>query len=128
MKAEGIAGCVHRVLKGYVNAYVIEADEGLILVDTGMPKTAERIAESIRDLLAGGLRVISTPGHTAGHRTRSGAAPPRSSGRTSPGSPSRSERGCSATIAIGSVGMWSASARGTDPPDRGPRRLRRRRA
>jgi glyoxylase-like metal-dependent hydrolase (beta-lactamase superfamily II) len=50
VKAERIADGVHRVLKGYVNAYVVESDEGLILVDTGMPKKADRIAESIRDM------------------------------------------------------------------------------
>jgi glyoxylase-like metal-dependent hydrolase (beta-lactamase superfamily II) len=50
MKAERIADGVWRVLKGYVNASVVEADEGLILVDTGMPKKAGPIAESIRDM------------------------------------------------------------------------------
>jgi glyoxylase-like metal-dependent hydrolase (beta-lactamase superfamily II) len=59
MKAERIADGVHRVLKGYVNSYVIEADEGLLLVDTGMPKKAERIAESIRDM----GRVAKDVGH-----------------------------------------------------------------
>jgi glyoxylase-like metal-dependent hydrolase (beta-lactamase superfamily II) len=48
--AERIADGVHRVLKGYVNAYVIEADEGLILVDTGLPRKAGRIAESLRHM------------------------------------------------------------------------------
>ena len=50
MRAERIAGGVHRVLKGYVNAYVVESDEGLILVDTGMPKKAGPIEQSIRDM------------------------------------------------------------------------------
>src|SRR5690242_4186920 len=50
MKAERITDGVWRVLKGYVNAYMIEGDGGLILVDTGMPKKAGRIEESIRDM------------------------------------------------------------------------------
>ena len=50
MKAERIVDGVHRVLKGYVNAYVVESDEGLILVDTGMPKKAGPIQETIRDM------------------------------------------------------------------------------
>jgi glyoxylase-like metal-dependent hydrolase (beta-lactamase superfamily II) len=47
MKAERITDGVWRVLKGYVNAYVVEADDGLVLVDTGMPKKAGPIQESI---------------------------------------------------------------------------------
>lgn len=50
MKAEPIAEGVWRVLKGYVNAYVIEDDDGLVLIDTGMPKKADRISESIHDM------------------------------------------------------------------------------
>src|SRR6188508_2256041 len=50
MKAERITDGVWRVLKGYVNAYVVESDEGLILVDTGMPKKAGPIQETIRDM------------------------------------------------------------------------------
>ncbi len=49
MKAEPITDGVWRVLEGYVNAYVIEGD-GLLLVDTGMPKKAGRIEESIRGM------------------------------------------------------------------------------
>ncbi|MFL5797146.1 MAG: MBL fold metallo-hydrolase [Actinomycetota bacterium] len=50
MKVERIAGGVYRVLKGYVNAYAVESDDGLILVDTGIPKRADRIAEAIRGM------------------------------------------------------------------------------
>ena len=49
MKAERIADGVWRVLKGYVNSYAIESDEGLVLVDTGLPKRANRIASLKRD-------------------------------------------------------------------------------
>jgi glyoxylase-like metal-dependent hydrolase (beta-lactamase superfamily II) len=50
MKAERISNGVWRVLKGYVNAYVVEDEGGLILIDTGMPKKADPISESIRDM------------------------------------------------------------------------------
>jgi hypothetical protein len=33
-----------------VNAYVIEADEGLVLVDSGLPKRAGKIAGAIDQL------------------------------------------------------------------------------
>ena len=41
---------MYRVLKGYVNSYVVESDDGLVLVDCGMPKKADRIAGAIRDM------------------------------------------------------------------------------
>jgi glyoxylase-like metal-dependent hydrolase (beta-lactamase superfamily II) len=50
VEAERIADGVHRVLKGYVNAYAVESDEGLIVVDTGLPTRADRIAEAIRGM------------------------------------------------------------------------------
>jgi glyoxylase-like metal-dependent hydrolase (beta-lactamase superfamily II) len=50
MKAERIAGGVWRVLRGYVNAYAIESDEGLVLVDTGLPKRANRIEAAIQGM------------------------------------------------------------------------------
>jgi NAD+ synthase (glutamine-hydrolysing) len=49
MVAERIADGLYRVLKGYVNAYVLEDDAGLVLVDCGLPKRADRIAASIRE-------------------------------------------------------------------------------
>src|SRR5690348_13402211 len=50
MKPERIVDGVHRILKGYVNAYLIEAEDGLTVVDTGMPKKLERILEAVRAL------------------------------------------------------------------------------
>jgi glyoxylase-like metal-dependent hydrolase (beta-lactamase superfamily II) len=46
--AERIVPGLYRVLKGYVNAYLIEDGDGLVLVDCGLPKRAERMAASIR--------------------------------------------------------------------------------
>jgi glyoxylase-like metal-dependent hydrolase (beta-lactamase superfamily II) len=50
VSAERVADGVHRILKGNVNAYLIEADEGLILVDTGLPRRAGRIVGAIEGL------------------------------------------------------------------------------
>jgi glyoxylase-like metal-dependent hydrolase (beta-lactamase superfamily II) len=50
MKPERIVDGVHRILKGYVNAYLIEADDGLTIVDTGMPKRLEHIMGAVRAL------------------------------------------------------------------------------
>jgi len=69
VKAERVAEGVHRVLKGYVNAYVIEAGEGLILVDTGLPKRADRIAGAVRDLgrMAKEIRHVLVTHHHLDH-------------------------------------------------------------
>ncbi|HEY7280337.1 MAG TPA: MBL fold metallo-hydrolase [Actinomycetota bacterium] len=69
MKAERFADGVWRVLKGYVNAYVIEGDDGLVLVDTGMPKRADRISESVRDMgrTVGEVRHILVTHHHVDH-------------------------------------------------------------
>src|SRR5207244_10219679 len=63
MKPERIVDGVHRILKGYVNAYLIEADDGLTIVDTGMPKKLERILQGVRALGhgPGDLRTILIP-------------------------------------------------------------------
>ena len=50
MKAERIVDGVYRILKGYVNAYAIEADDGLTVIDTGTPKGGKRLVEAIADL------------------------------------------------------------------------------
>src|SRR2546427_7933990 len=49
MTLETIAPGVHRILKGYVNAYLIEADDGLTIVDCGMPKKAEKLMAAVRE-------------------------------------------------------------------------------
>jgi glyoxylase-like metal-dependent hydrolase (beta-lactamase superfamily II) len=50
VRAERVGDGVWRVLKGYVNAYAIEAEDGLVLVDCGLPKREERIARALRDM------------------------------------------------------------------------------
>ena len=49
MTLETIAPGVHRILKGYVNVYLIEADDGLTIVDCGMPKKAEKLMAAVRE-------------------------------------------------------------------------------
>jgi glyoxylase-like metal-dependent hydrolase (beta-lactamase superfamily II) len=49
MAAELIVPGVYRILKGYVNAYLIEAEGGLTVVDCGMPKKAERLLAAVRE-------------------------------------------------------------------------------
>ena len=49
MPAERIVVGLYRVLRGYVNAYVLEDQAGLVLIDCGLPKRADRIATSIRE-------------------------------------------------------------------------------
>jgi glyoxylase-like metal-dependent hydrolase (beta-lactamase superfamily II) len=47
---EEIVPGLHRILKGYVNAYAIEDDDGLVLVDTGLPQRAPRVIAAAREL------------------------------------------------------------------------------
>lgn len=49
MPAERIVAGLYRILKGYVNAYVLEDGDGLVLIDCGMPKKAAKIAAAIRE-------------------------------------------------------------------------------
>ncbi|MDP9343845.1 MAG: MBL fold metallo-hydrolase [Actinomycetota bacterium] len=49
MPAERIANGLFRVLKGYVNAYLLEDAGGPVLIDCGLPKRADRIADAIRE-------------------------------------------------------------------------------
>jgi glyoxylase-like metal-dependent hydrolase (beta-lactamase superfamily II) len=41
---------LHRVLKGYVNAYAIEDGDGVTLIDTGLPQRAPRVAATLREI------------------------------------------------------------------------------
>jgi glyoxylase-like metal-dependent hydrolase (beta-lactamase superfamily II) len=45
---EEIVPGLHRILKGYVNAYALETDDGLTLIDTGLPQRAPRVAAATR--------------------------------------------------------------------------------
>jgi len=47
--AERIVEGVWRILKGYVNAYLFEASDGVVMVDSGTPKKAERLLQAVRD-------------------------------------------------------------------------------
>lgn len=38
---------VHQVLSGYVNAFVVESDDGLVLIDAGLPKSETRILRAL---------------------------------------------------------------------------------
>lgn len=47
MKPQRVADGVHRVLGGVVNAFVIESDDGLVLVDCGFKGNTDKIAASL---------------------------------------------------------------------------------
>jgi glyoxylase-like metal-dependent hydrolase (beta-lactamase superfamily II) len=57
MRAEPVADGVYRILKGYVNAYLIESDDGLVLVDSGLPKRAAKIAGAIEQMGSSAARI-----------------------------------------------------------------------
>lgn len=50
MPAERIAPGVFRVLKGYVNAYALEDEQGVTLIDCGPPKRAARVEALLHEL------------------------------------------------------------------------------
>jgi glyoxylase-like metal-dependent hydrolase (beta-lactamase superfamily II) len=47
---EEIVPGLHRILKGYVNAYALQDDDGLTLVDTGLPQRAPRLVATAAEL------------------------------------------------------------------------------
>jgi hypothetical protein len=47
---EEIVPGLHRILKGYVNAYAIEDDGGVTLIDTGLPQRGPRVAARLREM------------------------------------------------------------------------------
>jgi glyoxylase-like metal-dependent hydrolase (beta-lactamase superfamily II) len=47
---EEIVPGLHRILKGYVNSYAVENDDGVTLIDTGLPQRAPRVAARLREL------------------------------------------------------------------------------
>ncbi len=48
MKATTVVPGVYRIKHGFVSSYVVESDDGLVLVDTGERKDDEDIAEGLR--------------------------------------------------------------------------------
>lgn len=45
-----IAPNVYRIAAGYVNLYLIAEDDGLTLIDTGMPRSEKRVWETIEEI------------------------------------------------------------------------------
>lgn len=64
---EQIAQGVHLVGVGYVNSYVIDGDQGVVLIDTGLPDKHDRIAEglfSIGRTVGDVVAIVLTHAHT----------------------------------------------------------------
>jgi glyoxylase-like metal-dependent hydrolase (beta-lactamase superfamily II) len=66
---EEIVPGLHRILKGYVNAYALEDDDGLTLIDTGLPQRAPRVAAATRLLgrSPGAVKTILLTHHHSDH-------------------------------------------------------------
>lgn len=47
---EPVADGVHRVAQGYVNAYLVDGDEGVVLVDTGLPRRHGVVESALADI------------------------------------------------------------------------------
>src|SRR5438105_1671032 len=47
---EEIVPGLYRILKGYVNAYAIDDDDGVTLIDTGLPQRAPRLAAALHEV------------------------------------------------------------------------------
>ncbi len=45
-----LAPGIHHVIRGFVNAFLVEADDGLTIVDSGLPRRPDRFLASIRAL------------------------------------------------------------------------------
>lgn len=73
-RAERIVDGVYRVLRGYVNAYVIEGDDGLTVVDTGLPRAGDRLLQAIEGLpdVRAILLTHHHPDHVGGSATVAG--------------------------------------------------------
>ncbi|MFN2589494.1 MAG: MBL fold metallo-hydrolase [Actinomycetota bacterium] len=50
MTTKEVASGVHHVVRGLVNAFLVEADDGLAIIDSGLPKNAEAFLASIGQL------------------------------------------------------------------------------
>lgn len=64
---ERITNGVHPVGGGYVNAYLVDGDEGLVLIDTGLPKKQGAVAEAVKGIgrtMADIQAIVLTHAHT----------------------------------------------------------------
>ena len=41
---------IHRIRLGYVNAFVIDGDQGVVLIDTGLPRKEDQIAKQLAEI------------------------------------------------------------------------------
>lgn len=55
---ETVASGVHRV-SGYVNAYIVDGDQGLVLVDTGVPRRGGPMADALRAIGRSPLDIVA---------------------------------------------------------------------
>ncbi len=61
-----IAG-VHRIGGGYVNSYLVDGDQGVVLIDTGLPNSQAEVIEALRSLGRGPsdiTAIVLTHSHT----------------------------------------------------------------
>lgn len=47
---ETLASGIHLVGSGYVNAYLVDGDEGVVLIDTGLPKKEGRVTSALASI------------------------------------------------------------------------------
>lgn len=70
---ETITSGVHRISAGYVNAYIIDGDEGVTLVDTLLPKQDGRITKALGEI-GRSITDVSAIVLTHSHADHSGSA------------------------------------------------------
>jgi hypothetical protein len=81
-----IAHGVLQIPLGYVNAYLVVTDDGLVLVDTGLPRRHAQIERALADAQrsVGEIRAGGHRGAHAGPHLRSRVVPPRPQRRSPP--------------------------------------------
>ena len=58
MEAKQVVPGLWQIALGFVNAFLVDSGDGLVLVDTGVPGSAPRIMEAVRSLGKGDVRHI----------------------------------------------------------------------